>query len=103
MAVPRFTPRRRPRLRLVGSALAPNRHACAVRFAGVTDYVVEAWTFAEWAALPDRERPRPETAFILPGLGFLAIRRPLGAHEVEDVMDMAQQARRDFEDYRWTR
>jgi hypothetical protein len=87
----RIKPRRKPRLRLVGEDGA-TRHANIMTLAG-QDWVVEAWTFLEYDALAECERPEQGSAILLPGLGFVAVRVPLSWMEREDILDMQRQAK----------
>ena len=90
-AAPRLRSRRRPTLRVVAGALDTTRHARLwSNDITLTPYVIEVWTFAEWDRMPERERP--EWYDILPGIGFLAVRKPHGRLEQEDIKDVCRQA-----------
>jgi hypothetical protein len=98
-AMARIKPRRKPRLRLIGAGDDATRHAGIMTLAG-SDWVVECWTFAEFDALAECERPEQGSAILLPGLGFVAVRVPLSWMEREDVLDVQMQARRQWRDER---
>lgn len=86
---PRLHSRRRPRLRVVGTPSPTTRHATVVTIAGV-NHVVEVWTFAELETLAKAEKP--ERAWLIPGLGWMVVRLPDRAHEIEDIVDVRAQA-----------
>lgn len=87
---PRFRPRRRPLLRVVGSEEHRTLHANVVRIGGIP-YVIEVWTDAEIASLPPGLRPTD--GFILPGLGWMTVDITHSeAPRYEDVIDVAEQA-----------
>jgi hypothetical protein len=89
MALSRFLPRRRPRLRLVGHPGDITRHIAAFQVLDL-NFVAEVWSEAEFANLADHERPAEYG--ILPGVGFIHFRRPNGEHELEDIKDVQKQA-----------
>ena len=82
--------RRKPKLRLVGSARESERHATIFTVVGVR-HVVEVWSYQEYDALEDWERPAD--ASYLPGLGYIVIRTPHSIQEADDIADLCAQER----------
>ena len=91
--------RRRPRLRVVGGEKRPPRHATLfnLRFDdehGTFGYVFEVLSWAEFDALPLRERPAGGTSH-LPGIG-VAVLRPAAdcsAVELQEIRDAVADER----------
>lgn len=93
----RLRSRRMPPLRVVSCDHRHVRHAAMISGASGPDMLAEVITFAEMDALADSELVGTHRRHLLPGLGYLIIRKPNGVNEVADVEDVQWQARQEIE------
>src|SRR5262249_53865283 len=90
LATSRLRSRRRPRLRVVGTAPHPGRHESVVRELN-TPFILRVWTFEEWERLAESERP--EMINMLPGIGVCTLDvTDEDDEEALDVQDVCNQA-----------
>jgi hypothetical protein len=94
---PAIRSRRRASIRVVGTEAFGTRHATVVQYAN-GPFVLEVFTFEEYSRFPRELIPSETSIFILPGLGWLTIRRPLSELEKADIDDVCARAKRLYDE-----